>query len=139
MPSRPAGKCILRKRKERMMNIMGNNLKDLKFSRMELLEQIKANRDQHNKDYEEATSKYKVLLVQEIESLLKQAKEGKPIEHHIDLVKPVQYLREYDRAIRMLEMTKTEEIELPEVVFAQLVMDEWHWKDNFTANTLRYK
>ncbi len=53
--------------------------------------------------------------------------------------KPVSYADEYTRAIRMLELSVEDIIEIQDSVFDQLVLDEWHWKTSFVASTALYK
>jgi hypothetical protein len=52
---------------------------------------------------------------------------------------PVSYEDSYKRAIRMLELSVDDIIEVEEDVFNQLVLDEWSWKRSFTANSTMYK
>jgi len=52
---------------------------------------------------------------------------------------PVSYEDNYNRAIRMLELSVEEQIELEEQIFNQLVLDEWHWKQMFTSMNATYK
>jgi hypothetical protein len=71
-----------------------------------------------------------------LELMLAEVKQGKQINHFIGLVKPVDYTKEYDRVIKMLELSKGTFVHLDERAFAQYVCDEWEWKDDFiTANS----
>ena len=45
----------------------------------------------------------------------------------------------YTRAIRMLELSVEDVIEIEEHIFNQLVLDEWGWKQQFTAMSALYK
>ena len=109
-----------------------------KYPKTKLLDAVKANRERHQKNYFDAMTKYREKLVDVLTSKLEVAKAGEPVSHRIDVVQPVEYLAEYDRAIMMFEMTVEEEIELDAGNFAQLVMDEWHWKDSFNSTTMSY-
>ena len=53
--------------------------------------------------------------------------------------KPVSYADSYTRAIRMLELSVDDVIELEQDVFNQLVLDEWNWKRNFILSNATYK
>jgi hypothetical protein len=46
--------------------------------------------------------------------------------------------KDYDRVIRMLEMTVDEIITIGAVEFQQYVMDDWTWKEQFTASNSAY-
>lgn len=51
---------------------------------------------------------------------------------------PVSHLRDYDRLIKMIELTDEEHIELTEQEFDQYVNDEWSWKQNFMLSNSKY-
>ena len=53
--------------------------------------------------------------------------------------RPISYEDSYTRAIRMLELSIEEVIEVEEDIFNQLVLDEWQWKHAFTATGALYK
>lgn len=111
---------------------------ELKYPKEKLLGQIKTNRDAHAREYETAMVKYRVKVIESLNARLAVAQQNKDVPHSIDVVRPQEYLREYDRAIRMLEMTSASEIDLDAGSFAQLVMDEWSWKQNFASTTMSY-
>lgn len=52
--------------------------------------------------------------------------------------KPVDHLRDYDRLIKMIELTDETHIELTEVEFDQYVNDEWNWKREFNLSNSKY-
>ena len=52
---------------------------------------------------------------------------------------PVSYEDSYTRAIRMLELSIDDVVELDEATFNQLVLDEWTWKNSFTTSSTFYK
>lgn len=108
----------------------------VKVKKEELLKKLKENRTEHESDYNEAVTNYKLELVKELTKMLKDAKAEKTVNHHINLTSPVQFLKEYDRAIQMLEASVEKEIELSQSEFTQYWMDEWNWRNTFsTANS----
>ncbi len=52
---------------------------------------------------------------------------------------PNSYEQSYTRAIRMLELSIEDIIELDDTTFNQLVLDEWGWKSNFQLSGSLYK
>lgn len=52
---------------------------------------------------------------------------------------PQTYENSYVRAIRMLELSAEDIIEVDELTFNQLVLDEWQWKHSFSASNTAYK
>jgi hypothetical protein len=97
------------------------------------------NRNNHKAEYDEALKAYKAQLIVLLEKKLSAAKNGEDVSHQINLAKPREYLSQYDRALRMFELTTQEEVELDSETFAQLVMDEWDWKDSFSTVNNSYK
>ena len=53
--------------------------------------------------------------------------------------KPTSYEDNYTLAIRMLELSVEEIIDVEENIFNQLVLDEWGWKQQFTTLSASYK
>lgn len=117
-------------------------MRSVKVEKNELLGIVRDNKKKHVKEFDESVKDYK-------KAALKVAKE------HVDLAKtgdleqiakirampqrPASYEKDYDRAIRMLELSVEDTIELEEDIFNQLVLDEWHWKNQFVASGALYK
>ena len=117
-------------------------MRSVKVNKTELMKVLQDNKKKHIKDFEESVKDYK-------QAALKVAKE------HVELAKtgdldqiakirampqrPTSYEDSYNRAIRMMEMSIDENIELEEQIFNQLVLDEWSWKHSFTATGALYK
>lgn len=114
----------------------------IKMNRTELLEIVRTNRDKHITDAVEAVADYKALVIKIATDNLELANTG-------DLTKlkdikslpgqPCSYEQSYTRAIRMLELSVEDIIEIEEDVFNQLVLDEWTWKNSFSASNTLYK
>jgi hypothetical protein len=117
-------------------------MKSVKLDRDELLEIVRENKEKHVADYREAVADYKKVAVALAKENLALARTGR-LE---DIAKmkalplaPTSYEDSYNRAIRMLELSVDELIELEEQVFNQLVLDEWHWKQMFSSMNATYK
>ena len=125
-----------------MLNIKRNVMNSVKMDRKELLSIVKDNATKHLKEYNEATEDYKVAVVKLAKANLKLANSGdleqikkiKSVPQH-----PSNYSDNYSRAIRMLELSVEDTIEVEEHIFSQLVLDEWGWKQNFVAQSALYK
>lgn len=117
-------------------------MRTIKVSKKELLKTLIANKEKHIKEYQEAVEDYKQVVLQMTQTNLKLAKTAdlglfakiKSIPNA-----PQVYEKEYSRAIRMLEMSVEDVIELEDDVFNQLVLDEWGWKNQFVATSTLYK
>jgi len=102
-----------------------------------LVEELKKNEAQHIKDLELAFTGYKELVVQKLEKKIKAVQAGKMISQvYFDI--PENHTKDYDRALKMCEMSVDSEINLTQRDFNQYVMDEWNWKDNFTSSNTAY-
>lgn len=124
-------------------------MKTVKVGRDELLTTVRLNFEKHKADYNEAVDDYKVLVVKLAKDNAKIAKVNvkmanafriKDIKHFSNVPSaPVHYSKEYERAIKMLEMSVESEIDLEEEIFNQLVMDEWSWKHHFVGANMSTK
>lgn len=114
----------------------------VKINRLELLTIVRENATKHVADYEEAVEDYKkaALKIATDNLALVQTGDVAQIAKFKNLPSyPVNYATSYTRAIRMLELSVDEVIEVEEDVFNQLVLDEWSWKHQFAASSALYK
>lgn len=114
----------------------------VKMNRKELLKIVKENQKKHVEDYNEAVADYKAGVVKLAKLNLKLANSGELEE--IRKIKnvpqaPTSYEDNYSRAIRMLELSVEDVIDVEEHIFNQLVLDEWGWKQAFTTMSATYK
>jgi predicted nucleic acid-binding OB-fold protein len=125
-----------------MQNPKRNVMNAIKMNRLELLEIVKANKEKHVTEFVESVEDYKNLVLKIAQANVKLAKTA-DLEQFKSIKAmpstPVSYEDSYRRAIRMLELSVDEIIEVEEDVFNQLVLDEWSWKRSFTASTMSYK
>ena len=125
-----------------MLNERRNVMRSVNINRDELLKLVRENKEKHVREYQDSVADYKVAVLKLCTENLKLAKTG-------DLAKigsikaapnmPTSYEESYTRAIRMLELSVDQTIELQEDVFNQLVLDEWSWKRQFVAASAMYK
>jgi hypothetical protein len=125
-----------------MENYQRNVMNAIKMNRLELLALVQANKIKHIADFTESVEDYKTLVLQYSAANLKLAKTGN-LEEFKKIKSlpgaPVSYEASYARAIRMLELSVDEIIEVEEDVFNQLVLDEWSWKRSFVLANSTYK
>lgn len=117
-------------------------MRSVKVEKKKLLSIVRENREKHIKEYDESVADYKAAAVKVAAEHVELAKTGELSK--IAKIKampsaPVNYEKEYDRAIRMLELSVEKEIEVEEDIFNQLVLDEWAWKHQFVASASLYK
>lgn len=116
-------------------------MNSVKMNRKELLKIVKENATKHVADYDEAVTDYKVGVLKVAKVNLKLANTGEleKFNFHKMPPAPVNYADNYSRAIRMLELSVDDVIELEDHTFNQLVLDEWGWKQQFVAQSAMYK
>ena len=109
----------------------------VKILTSDLLKALTDNRAKHRADYTSAMEVYRDEVITAVDNMWTAAHKREDVRP-LHLVKPTNYLREYDRAIKMATMSVDKEVELDQNDFAQYVMDEWAWKSSFTAMTSTY-
>ena len=125
-----------------MRNIENNVMKTVKIKREELLAVVRENKEKHIAEYIESVEDFKKAVVVITKNNLKLVNTGDL--KSIDNVKilpsaPSSYEQSYTRAIRMLELSVEDTIELDDTTFNQLVLDEWGWQSNFQLSGSLYK
>lgn len=112
---------------------------NVRIKKADLIEILTKNRAEHRGIFEEAVDGYRQKAVATLEENLALLKANK---HHrianIYLQLPEDHTRDYDRAIKMMEMTTDEEVVLPEAEFKSYVMDDWSWANQFYGTNSVY-
>jgi hypothetical protein len=114
----------------------------IKMNRLQLLGLVQENKTKHIAEYLEAVEDYKKLVLEIAQGNAKLAKTGDVTQFKKMKGMPAapnSYEKDYGRAIRMLELSVEEVIEVEEDIFNQLVLDEWHWKHSFSTSNSMYK
>lgn len=119
------------------MNHNSNGL-ELTYKIEDLLKVLNENREKHAKNYNTAIKVFRAQRIKWFENNLKAANEGGRVETALPLPRPTNYAKEYERAIKLFEMSTQKEIVLTEQLFRQYVMDEWHWQNQFEHSTMCY-
>jgi hypothetical protein len=121
-----------------MTMMLPNGEKAIRVNRDELLEALRKNRAAHREMFERAAVGYRKRAIEELDASLQDAKAGKKIRRSIGLVEPMDQTKDYDRVIRMLEMTVDQIVTIGAQEFQQYVMDDWSWKEQFTTSNAAY-
>jgi hypothetical protein len=56
----------------------------------------------------------------------------------LDIIYPEDHSKDYDRAIRMVELSVYDNVELTEAQFESYVLNNWDWKQSFLASNAGY-
>ena len=119
------------------MNRMGIEM-TVTVERKKLLEKLRENQERHSKIVKEAFEGYKFKAVEALRSKLDEFASGKMVFLQFNLAPPQDQTAAYDTAIKMLEWSKDDEIELEAGEFRRYVMDEWDWRDSFLVTNAFY-
>lgn len=111
---------------------------NVSMNKEKLLTILQGNRKRHRDVFNSACEDYRKQAIKEIEAMLADARAGSKIKRYVSLVEPMDQTRDYDRAIKMVQLDVRENIDLQEKEFAQYVMDDWAWKDQWTNSISPY-
>jgi hypothetical protein len=100
-----------------------------------LLEKLRENRANHRAIFEEAMDGFQAQAERELKALLSDLRKGVRQTIRMNRSVPSDHTMDYDRAVAMIEMSLGDTITLSENDFAQYVMDDWGWQDQFLSNT----
>jgi hypothetical protein len=117
-----------------------NKMKAITVDKKSALEIVKKNYAEHRNIFIEACEGYKKKATELLEQRLKEIKNsnGRPPQVFIQLQEPSDHSRDYERIIKMFEMSIDDTIELDEHAFAQYIMDDWSWKRQFMFSNSAY-
>jgi hypothetical protein len=104
----------------------------------ELLETLRKNRKEHRETFLEALDGYHKAALKALADRIEEAKNNKRVHLSFRLEQPKDQTKEYDRIIRMLEMSVASEVELTQQEFANYVMDDWSWMEQWLASNAGY-
>lgn len=115
-------------------------MQKVKIKTAALLEAVVANRETHTAQFKQAFEEYRRQLILKLEAMAQQVKDGGEAESRVtDLPEPQDHTAEYDKVIRMLQMSADDVVELDVPhEFDCYVMDNWAWKKAFSASNSRY-
>lgn len=121
-----------------MLNDFGES--KVTVQKEELLTAIRKNRDTHRASFLEAQKGYRDTVIKALDQTLAEAREGQRfiLERITALIMPQEHTSDYDRVIRMLEMSVADQVTVTEQQFSQYVLDDWGWKKQFVTTNARY-
>lgn len=113
-------------------------MRDIRVSKLKLLDTLKKNREEHRAIFLEACDGYRKKAIECLDAELTKAKAGKHFEIYFSLVQPVDQTKDYDRVIGMLEMDTEDFILLEEQDYRCYILDEWGWTSVFLSSNSSY-
>ena len=106
--------------------------------KQDLITCLKQNYVNHRETYLKAREGYRNRVVKELESMVVEVRHGADIRNSMSLPEPEDHSEDYTRSIQLLEMCLDEEVLVTDEDIKRLVMDEWDWKDHWTAINSNY-
>ena len=119
-----------------MLDASGREVVTVK--RDELLAELRKNRDAHREVFDKAIAGWEAKVLEELTQAVKDAKAKRFFNGTIVIPRPKDQTADYDRVIKMVEMSVGDTVTMSKTDFACYVMDDWSWKQNFTASTAAY-
>lgn len=113
-------------------------LTTVRVPKARVLEQVKANRDQHRAKFEEAMEGYKQKSIELLEEHIERIKDNAPERVQVSLPLPEDHTDDYDRVIEQLDWSLDDELELNEQEFNTYIRDQWGWKEAFAQTWTMY-
>lgn len=111
-------------------------MKALRFDKMFVSARLKENRETHEKIYKEAVEGYQKKAIELVTEKLEKLKTNPVESTYIHLTIPSNHLKEYDRAILMVDQSLDIEVELSEEDYSKYIQDNWTWtRDFYTSNS----
>lgn len=105
--------------------------------KIDLLKILRENRDKHRGVFEAALEGYRKAVIGRLAGHIRELKDGRYPETKIIVPIPTDHTGDYDRTIKMLEMSIHPTYTLSDHEFGQFVMDDWDWKRQWmTTNSV---
>jgi len=110
-------------------------MQNITVAKTELLEKLRTNRNDHRAIFEEALSGFEREVTAELNRAIANIRDGRRRDVRVYRQVPKDHTADYDRAISMVEMSIGDTFVLSESDFAQYVVDDWGWQDQFLSNS----
>lgn len=110
----------------------------VKVHKTELLETLKKNKEGHRELFLAAQEGWKKRIIEELDRRLADARAGRKIRALFSVPEPEDHTKDYNRIIRMVEMSVENVLELTAQEFQQYVMDDWSWKAAWSSSNVAY-
>lgn len=112
----------------------------VRVKKAELLAILNKNKVEHGEIFRQAQEAYRQAAIKELEAQLALARtDGKfTLKRINEMVLPSDYTDQYERAIKMLEMSIDDTIEISASEFANYVEDSWSWSREWGISNSNY-
>jgi len=115
-------------------------MKEVRIEVVKLTDIITKNRTEHREIFLKAQEKYREKVILALDEQLKAARDGNgfDLRNLVQLTPPSDHTSDYDRALKMLELSVDGTVVLSTADFSNLVQDQWDWSRSWAASNSRY-
>lgn len=113
-------------------------MNSVKVTKANLRAVVTVNRGKHREEFDRAFMGYKQSCIDALEANLSAFKAGRAERLYLNENPPEDHTLDYDRVLKMLEMSVEDEVTLTAEAFQQYVMDDWGWKQAWAQSTAKY-
>lgn len=113
-------------------------MEKVKVNKAELLAVLKDNRNKHKSLFDLAVEGYRKAVLEDLDQHMERVKKGSLERIVIVLPVPEDHTSDYDRVIKMCEMSIDDVLEVEEQEFSEYVMDSWSWKKQWLLSNTQY-
>ena len=112
----------------------------INVKRKDLIEVLKANRDTHASEYEEAYLGYKQLCVEALQAKLEQINANDEFDMYFnDLMSaPENHVEDYQDVIEMLELSEDDKLSIGMDEYKKYYKNDWSWSHNWGLSNKMY-
>jgi hypothetical protein len=108
-------------------------LKSVRVSKDFLLQKLETNKVEHEKTYYEILDARHTKVIETLKGEMKKVKADKMYQPVLYVPLPENHVKDYERAITILNASLDTEFELTSSEFDQYVNDDWQWKSGFVT------
>lgn len=111
---------------------------ETRINKEALIEILAENRKNHQAIFDEAVEGYRTAAEEALAKEIERIRSGSIVRVYVVMPAPENHIADYDRALRMLELSEDEDLLMDENDVRQYVMDDWGWKGSFLAANATY-
>jgi hypothetical protein len=113
-------------------------MRSLKFDKLFVSTRLKENRASHELVYKEAVEGYQKKAIEFLKNKLEEIQKTPTVNIYASLHVPSNHLKEYDRAILMVDQSLDLVVELSEEDYSKYIQDNWSWTREFYDSNSSY-
>jgi len=113
-------------------------MKEVKVKVAEVLKIVRGNKAKHDLILKSALEAYWEKAEDILKKCLMDIEKRKTINQYLDLPVPTNHGVDYDRVIRMMELSVDKNVILDDVSFSKFILNNWDWKQEFVRVTTAY-